>query len=94
MKKVRKEDLDYVRKVDPKDTEFAKDGNCIGTDTEAFFTEEKGEHYAPEVKRVCRACTVKFECLSFALKYNMLGYWGNTTELQRRQIKRMGREAA
>ena len=64
--------------------------NCESTDTELFFVPD-GQGTYPEIKalqRICNSCVVKTECLEYALKYNVLGYWGNTTENQRHKLRR------
>ena len=42
----------------------------------------------PALKRICSACNAKDECLDYGIKNSVLGYWGNTTEKQRRAIRR------
>lgn len=63
--------------------------NCESTDPEAFFTAESSGTYANvnTLKRICGECVVRTECLDYALKYDVLGYWGNTTEHQRRRLR-------
>ena len=64
--------------------------NCESTDTELFFVPD-GQGTYPEVKAlktICGNCLVQKECLDYALKYNVLGYWGNTTEGQRHALRR------
>lgn len=64
--------------------------NCESTDSELFFVPE-GQGTYSEVKaleRICGACIVQKECLEYALKYDVLGYWGNTTENKRRKMRR------
>jgi hypothetical protein len=64
--------------------------NCESTDTELFFVPD-GQGTYPEIKAlksVCNNCLVKTECLDYALKYNVLGYWGNTTENQRNRLRK------
>lgn len=79
---------EYTRDFDPfynvtrKELEIFKDANCKGTDTEAFFI-EKTELYDPVVKKICNRCSIKEQCLQFALKYKVVGFWGGTTEYQR-----------
>jgi WhiB family redox-sensing transcriptional regulator len=68
---------------------FREEANCADTDPEAFFTEAGSSTY-PNVlllKRICGSCIVKNECLDYALKHEVLGYWGNTTEFQRRKLR-------
>ena len=64
--------------------------NCESTDTELFFVPD-GHGTYPEVKalkKICGACVVQKECLDYALKYNVMGYWGNTSEGQRNSLRR------
>jgi WhiB family redox-sensing transcriptional regulator len=70
------------------DMSWTSQASCIGTDPEAFFPEDKGYDYTPEVKRICNNCPVKNECLSFAVRYRVQGYWGGTTEQERRRLRR------
>ena len=63
--------------------------NCESTDSELFFIEDGKGKYS-EIKAlqgICNACVVKTECLNYALKYNVAGYWGNTTETQRHKLR-------
>lgn len=58
---------------------------CQGTDREAFYP-EKGER-ATTAKRVCAGCTVKAECLEYALaRRERFGVWGGLTETERRRL--------
>jgi len=71
------------------DLSFAAQGNCVGTDTEAFFS-ENGVNYTQInlIKKICDACTVQQQCLEYALHNAVNGYWGGTVEQQRRKIRR------
>lgn len=75
----------YVANIDAKDLIWFDRANCKGTDTESFFI-EKGEAYPKELRQICNRCEVKGECLNFAVKYKTLGFWGGTSELDRRQM--------
>lgn len=64
--------------------------NCESTDVELFFVPD-GQGTYPEIralKTICGNCLVKEECLDYALKYNVSGYWGNTTESQRHKLRK------
>lgn len=74
--------------IDRDDMDFYSEARCRGTDPESFFVEQRETPYEQAVMRVCDSCAVKKECLRFALKYKMLGYWGGTTENQRRSMRR------
>ena len=60
---------------------------CAQTDPEAFFPEKGGS--TREAKRVCQSCTVKSECLEYALEHDeRFGIWGGLSERERRKLKR------
>lgn len=61
---------------------------CAQTDPEAFFPEKGGS--TREAKRVCHGCTVKTECLEYALANDeRFGIWGGLSERERRKLKRV-----
>lgn len=63
------------------------DALCAQTDTDAFFP-EKGEN-ANLAKAVCALCSVRAECLEYALANNLpFGIWGGLSEMERRKVKR------
>jgi hypothetical protein len=68
---------------------FSSTPNCQDTDSEAFFTPEGTTTYPnlAALKRICGSCAVVNECLDYALKYEVLGYWGNTSDIQRSRIR-------
>jgi len=72
--------------IDKEDTLWFDQANCKGSDTESFFV-ESGDNYPPELARICKACDVKNECLAFAVKYRVQGYWGGTNEKQRKFLR-------
>ena len=62
------------------------DALCAETDPEAFFPEKGGS--TREAKRVCSGCTVRDECLEFALANDeRFGIWGGLSERERRRLK-------
>ena len=63
--------------------------NCLGVDTELFFTEEGSRSYPHIVKRLCQRCGVRKQCLQFAVDNDMVGYWGGTGELERKKLRRL-----
>ena len=62
------------------------DAVCAQTDPESCFPEKGGTTRMG--KSVCNICDVRVECLDFALANNSGGIAGNTTERQRRVLKR------
>ncbi len=60
---------------------------CAQTDPELFFPEKGGSTREP--KRVCMGCSVKEECLEYALANDeRFGVWGGLSERERRRLKR------
>ena len=60
---------------------------CAQTDPEAFFPEKGGS--TRDAKRVCLSCTVRTECLEYALAQDeRFGIWGGLSERERRKLKR------
>ena len=66
---------------------------CLEVDADTFFPEKGGS--SRPAKRVCAACTVRAECLAYALDNDeRFGIWGGLSERERRQLKRGGGDAA
>jgi WhiB family redox-sensing transcriptional regulator len=65
---------------------------CLGQDTEMFYPEPgtKGAvKQANDVKAFCNICTVKSECLEYALKNDeAFGVWGGLTPKERIKLLR------
>lgn len=60
---------------------------CAQTDPEAFFPEKGGS--TREAKKVCETCTVKQECLEYALAHDeRFGIWGGLSERERRRLRK------
>lgn len=58
------------------------DGLCAQTDPEIFFPDKGGSVREP--KQVCRACTVRVECLEYALENDdRFGVWGGFSREER-----------
>ncbi len=67
------------------------DALCAETDPEAFFPEKGGS--TREAKRVCTGCSVRAECLEFALANDeRFGIWGGLSERERRRVRLERRE--
>ena len=69
---------------------FTDSANCVGIDVNMFFTEDGSSTFQEEnfLKRTCAACPVKSECLDYALNHAVLGWWGGTSEYQRKQLRK------
>lgn len=68
--------------------EFYDDAVCAQTDQDGFFP-ERGIS-GRQAKKVClNVCTVREQCLEYALKNEeRWGIWGGTTEHERRKMKK------
>jgi WhiB family redox-sensing transcriptional regulator len=64
-------------------------GLCAGEDPEAFFP----SHGDPGTgaRRVCAACSVHAECLSYATAADEFGIWGGLDQQERRNLNRRQR---
>src|SRR3954447_15134955 len=60
---------------------------CAETDPEAFFPEKGGS--TREAKKVCLSCSVRDDCLEYALGHDeRFGIWGGLSERERRRLKK------
>jgi WhiB family redox-sensing transcriptional regulator len=69
------------------------DANCRGLSPDIFYVDQKKSPESAELTRealrVCRACDVQVECLTYALNIRELdGVWGGMTAEQRRELLR------
>lgn len=64
--------------------------NCASTDVDQFFTVGDSTMYenVGALKRICGSCDVIAECREYSLRYNVLGWWANTSEKIRREERR------
>lgn len=70
-------------------------GLCREIGVELFYPEEKeygargngGETYT-FARTICSACTVRIQCLEWALHHEDHGMWGGTSPTERRVIRR------
>jgi hypothetical protein len=62
---------------------------CETIDTEIFFLPDKPgvTRYPPVLSSICASCEVKVECLEYALKWDVQGWWGGTSESDRRHLR-------
>ncbi len=64
---------------------------CVGV-THIEWVPTKSEtsaDRAAEAEVFCRDCPVRVDCLRFALKHQVSGYWGGTSSYQRAQLTRV-----
>ena len=64
--------------------------NCRSVDSEEFFVPDVSYTYreVKMLKKICNNCEVKKQCLDYSLKHAVFGYWGGTTEFQRRVLRK------
>jgi WhiB family redox-sensing transcriptional regulator len=75
------------------------DGNCAGTDTEAFFPIETDREGTRVAKSICKGCPVASECLELAMGAESgtqrHGIYGGLTPRQRADLaRRRAKESA
>ncbi|MDY5139459.1 WhiB family transcriptional regulator, partial [Actinotignum timonense] len=65
---------------------------CLTEDPELFFpigSSASALTQTDRAKRVCQECTVRDDCLNYALEHNQdSGVWGGTSEDERRRLRR------
>ena len=67
-------------------SDWRVEARCRGLDPEMFFP-ERGDH-ADELRAICGECPVIEPCRDWALHHEGLGFWGGTSEAERRRIRR------
>jgi hypothetical protein len=72
------------------EVEWMDRANCSSTDTNQFFTIGDSTMYENigALKRICGNCEVIAECRKYSLRYNVMGWWANTSEKVRREERR------
>lgn len=72
--------------------DWVEQGNCRSYDPEIFFPVSAtgvGRIDTEQALSICRSCTVRPECLRWALRVGEAhGVWGGTTPEQRRYMRR------
>jgi WhiB family transcriptional regulator, redox-sensing transcriptional regulator len=67
--------------------------NCKGADPDLFFPERGAS--TRQAKSICRECSVRAECLEFAIvSSEKFGIWGGMSERERRKIRKERQVAA
>lgn len=67
---------------------FINPANCAGTETEEWFSDTTVYENKPILKKICNSCLAKDECLDYALHHNVQGFWGGTSEFERKMMRR------
>ncbi|MFJ5265484.1 WhiB family transcriptional regulator [Streptomyces sp. NPDC088387] len=67
-------------------TDWSEQGLCRTADPDSLFVEGAEQNRA---KRLCDGCSVRTECLAYALDQRIeFGIWGGMTERERRALLR------
>ncbi len=75
-------------------SEWWNEAECVHYVGQVDFFPARGES-ARDAKAVCNRCSVREQCLEYALRCDPLcGVWGGLSERERRQMKRDRRNAA
>lgn len=85
-------DLTIWRTVFAPTPEWMRSAACKGS-TALFFPSAQTVGQVDlirEAKALCAACSVRAECLAFALEHPQKGIWGGTTERERRTRRASG----
>jgi WhiB family redox-sensing transcriptional regulator len=79
-------------------TNWRSAGACLSADPDLFFpisSTGPAERQIERAKKICAGCSVRRECLEFALSHNQIyGIWGGTTAEDRQRERRRKRRAA
>ena len=66
-----------------------ENASCIGLDPEMFFPKNSIEPELEELlQKICMNCPVFDDCLDYALKVKVSGFWAGTTETRRVELRR------
>ena len=75
------------------DLEWQDDANCTGANANLFFPERGAS--TRKAKSICRECSVRPECLEFAISTGeKFGIWGGMSERERRRVRKERQIAA
>lgn len=71
--------------------EWRDQAACRGYRTRIFVPNDGDSPHTvdPTAAALCDGCPVRPECLDYALRHTVDGYWGGTSERQRRQLRRL-----
>ena len=73
--------------------DWRHDAECIRYVGIVDFFPARGES-AREAKSICATCSVREQCLEYAMRWDQLcGVWGGLSERERRQLRRERRNA-
>jgi WhiB family transcriptional regulator, redox-sensing transcriptional regulator len=79
-------------------TNWRSAGACLSADPDLFFpisATGPAQKQIARAKAICAGCTVRLECLEFAMTHDQVyGIWGGTTPEDRQRARRRKRRAA
>ena len=61
-------------------------GACVGDDRDLWFPDAGGSTRA--ARQICNGCSVKQQCLDYAVVYEDFGIWGGMSPEQRNRYRR------
>lgn len=68
--------------------DWMDDARCLDADPDTFFPDKGGS--TREAKRICDRCTVREDCLAYAMaNEERYGIWGGMSERERRRLRRI-----
>ncbi len=74
------------------DRRWQEHAACRGLGPGGFFPPEEDGEQVDEALTVCGACSVRDQCLAYALRAKeTYGVWGGTTPKERRRLRRLAR---
>jgi hypothetical protein len=89
--------MTLIRRIDS----IPRGGSCVGHDPKMWFPHaDKSEpgkfsekyriaaQHTVSAKKICAGCSIKLECLGYALYHESFGIWGETTERERKTMRR------
>lgn len=65
--------------------------NCVGIETEMFYSEKGTDTRTKQgqmLREICGACSYQPDCLNYAIKHELHGFWGGSTAADRRIIRK------
>lgn len=65
------------------DDSWRTEARCQGMDTNWFFPNEKNLKRIRAAKAFCRGCSVRLQCIQFAIEYSCEGIYGGATTAER-----------
>lgn len=69
---------------------FTGDEPCAQTGADFFISDGDSNRYrnVRQLRAICGACPMQEPCLEYALHVKVVGFWGGTTDEERRRIRR------